>query len=63
MLAAMLIVLAGEAGLTALQQVITVIGLPMFILVFVMMFALLRGLKQENLSEVKVGPPPKAEQL
>ncbi|WP_148863845.1 BCCT family transporter [Marinobacter fonticola] len=62
-LAAMLIVLAGEAGLTALQQVITVVGLPMFILVFAMMFALLRGLSQENLSEVKVGLPPKAEEL
>ena len=62
-LAAMLIVLAGEAGLTALQQVITVVGLPMFVLVFAMMFALMRGLSQENLSEVEVGKPPKAEQL
>ena len=62
-LAAMLIVLAGEAGLTALQQVITVVGLPMFVLVFAMMFALMRGLSQENLSEVEVGKPPRAEQL
>lgn len=63
MLAAMLIVLAGEAGLTALQQVITVVGLPMFILVFAMMFALLRGLSHENLSEVTVGRPPKPEEI
>ena len=63
LLAAMLIVLAGEAGLTALQQVITVVGLPMFILVFAMMFALMRGLSQEDLSEVTVGKPPRADQL
>ncbi|MGO1500638.1 MAG: BCCT family transporter [Marinobacter sp.] len=62
-LAAMLIVLAGEAGLTALQQVITVIGLPMFILVFTMMFALLKGLRQETLSEITVGKPPSPEEL
>lgn len=63
MLAAMLIVLAGDAGLTALQEVITVVGLPMFILVFAMMFALYRGLSHEELGEVKVGAPPKAEEL
>ena len=63
MLAAMLIVLAGDAGLTALQEVITVVGLPMFILVFAMMFALFRGLAQEKLSEVRVGSPPRPEQL
>ena len=63
MLAAMLIVLAGDAGLTALQEVITVVGLPMFILVFAMMFALFRGLAQEDLSEVRVGSPPRPEQL
>ncbi|RUR57562.1 BCCT family transporter [Vreelandella populi] len=63
MLAAMLIVLAGDAGLTALQEVITVVGLPMFILVFVMMFSLLRGLSHEDLSEVRVGSPPKPEKL
>ncbi|OJA04552.1 BCCT family transporter [Halomonas sp. QHL1] len=63
MLAAMLIVLAGDAGLTALQEVITVVGLPMFILVFAMMFALFRGLSHEDLSEVKVGSPPKQEEL
>ena len=62
-LAAMLIVLAGEAGLTALQQVITVVGLPMFILVFGMMFALLRGLSLEDLSKVEVGERPRVENL
>ncbi|MBP5979088.1 MAG: BCCT family transporter [Halomonas sp.] len=63
MLAAMLIVLAGDAGLTALQEVITVVGLPMFILVFVMMFSLLRGLSHEDLSKVTVGSPPQQDQL
>jgi choline-glycine betaine transporter len=46
-LAASLIILGGTAGLTALQQVITVIGLPIFILVFAMMFALIVGLRTE----------------
>ncbi len=47
-LAASLIVLGGDAGLEALQQVITVIGLPIFILVFAMMFALLKALLAEK---------------
>lgn len=46
--AAMLIVLAGDAGLTALQQVITVIGLPIFILVFAMVASMLVGLSSET---------------
>ncbi len=46
--AAMLIVLAGEAGLVALQQVITVVGLPIFILVFAMLFALAKALLTEE---------------
>ncbi|MGB3258191.1 MAG: BCCT family transporter [Ornithinimicrobium sp.] len=47
-LAALLIVLGGDTGLLALQQVITVIGLPIFILVFAMMFALLKALLEEK---------------
>lgn len=47
-LAASLIVLASEDGLLALQQVITVIGLPIFILVFAMLFALARGIQQDR---------------
>lgn len=46
--AAMLIVLAGEAGLVALQQVITVVGLPIFVLVFAMLFALVKALFAED---------------
>ncbi|GHA83462.1 BCCT family transporter [Modicisalibacter luteus] len=61
--AAMLIVLAGEAGLNALQQVITVLGLPIFLLVFAMVFALLRALKSESISKPKVGDPPSVGEL
>lgn len=61
--AAMLIVLAGDAGLDALQQVITVVGLPIFIMVFAMMFALLKGLATEDVETVGAGPAPKREDL
>ena len=47
-LAASLIVLAGETGLLALQQVITVVGLPIFIMVFAMVFALARGIQEDR---------------
>ena len=47
-LAASLIVLGGDEGLAALQQVITVIGLPIFLLTFVMLFALLKGLHESS---------------
>jgi choline/glycine/proline betaine transport protein len=59
-LAASLIVLGGAAGLTALQQVITVIGLPIFVLVFAMMFAMIAGLRNEVLAPPAAMPaaPP-----
>lgn len=63
MLGAMLIVLAGDIGLTALQEVITIVGLPMFILVFITMFALYHGLSHEVLSEMRIGSPPRQEEL
>ncbi len=53
--AASLIVLGGDEGLAALQQVITVVGLPIFIMVFVMMFALFVGLRQEKVTVVLTG--------
>lgn len=59
----MLIVLAGDAGLNALQQVITVVGLPIFIMVFAMVFALAKGLASETVDAVTVGPRPKREDL
>ena len=47
LVAAMLILLTGDTGLTALQQVITVVGLPIFTMVFAMVFALVAGLRSE----------------
>ena len=37
----------GEGGLTALQEVITVIGLPFFVIGFVMMYSLVRGISND----------------
>lgn len=62
-LAATLILLAGDKGLEALQQVITVVGLPMFTLMFIAGIALLVALKKENLRFVTEvhGIPDEAE--
>ena len=58
-LAGSLIVLGGEQGLETLQQVITVMGLPVFILVFAMVFMLLMGFKSERLGRRhEPGPAP-----
>ncbi|MCX2965811.1 BCCT family transporter [Gordonia aquimaris] len=46
--AATLIVVGGEAGLSALQEVITVVGLPIFILVTLMIPTLFIGLRHEK---------------
>ncbi len=59
--AAMLIVLAGDAGLVALQQVITVVGLPIFIMVFAMMISLGMGLSRENIDDLDAVHPGAAE--
>ena len=61
-LAGSLIALAGETGLVALQQVITVIGLPIFILVFGMLFALLRGLQSETVEKPREPPAPELDE-
>lgn len=58
MIAATLILLAGEAGLVALQQVITVVGLPIFLLVFMMIPALIRGFAAEDIDNVTIGKRP-----
>ncbi|KAA9004779.1 BCCT family transporter [Histidinibacterium aquaticum] len=57
-IAVLLIVLAGQAGLTALQQVITVVGLPVFCLVFMMIPAIIKGLLAEDIDYITVGPRP-----
>lgn len=51
-LAALLIVLAGDEGLNALQQVITVVGLPMFTLMFLAGISFVVALRKENLQFV-----------
>lgn len=57
-LAASLIVLGGEQGLETLQQVITVMGLPVFILVFAMLFMLLMGFRMERVRLRGKSPGP-----
>lgn len=59
LVAAILIVLAGELGLIALQQVITVVGLPIFCLVFMMIPSLIKGFHLEDIDHVTVGKRPK----
>ena len=51
-LAALLIVLAGDQGLEALQQVITVVGLPMFTLMFLAGISFIIALRKERLQFV-----------
>ncbi|MEQ5868796.1 BCCT family transporter [Sagittula sp. NFXS13] len=58
LVAAMLILLAGEAGLSALQQVITVVGLPIFLLVCMMIPSLMRGLAMEDIDHITIGLRP-----
>lgn len=49
--AASLLWLGGDAGITALQEVITVVGLPLFLMVFVMMFSLIKAFMDEGAPE------------
>ena len=58
LIAAMLILLAGDAGLTALQEVITVVGLPIFVLVSMMIPALVRGFAVEDIDHITIGKRP-----
>ncbi|AWI86240.1 multidrug DMT transporter permease (plasmid) [Alloyangia pacifica] len=61
--AAMLILLAGDAGLTALQQVITVVGLPIFVLVSMMIPAIIRGFNAEDIEHISIGTRPGLEEF
>jgi len=63
MVAVMLIILAGDLGLTALQQVITVVGLPIFCLVFMMIPSIIMGFQIEDIDHVTVGRRPKLDQF
>lgn len=59
----MLIILAGDLGLTALQQVITVVGLPVFCLVFMMIPSMVMGFRIENIDNVTVGRRPRLDEF
>ncbi len=63
MVAVMLIILAGDLGLTALQQVITVVGLPIFCLVFMMIPSIIMGFQIEDIDHVTIGRRPKLDQF
>lgn len=63
LVAAMLIILAGEAGLAALQQVITVVGLPIFVLVCMMIPSLIRGFAMEDIDHITIGKRPELEEF
>lgn len=47
LVAATMLVATGKDGLDALQQVITVVGLPFFVMGFVMMYSLIRGIRED----------------
>lgn len=57
MVAAMLMILAGDEALNALRQVITVIGLPIFCLVFLMVLSLGIAFRRENIDRVTIEEP------
>lgn len=61
LVAVMLIVLAGDTGITALQQVITVVGLPIFVMVTLMIPSIIAGLKQEEIDHITLGKRPTIE--
>ena len=61
LVAIMLIVLAGDSGITALQQVITVVGLPIFVLVSLMVPSIIAGLRQEEIDHITLGKRPTTE--
>lgn len=63
LVAAMLIVFAGEAGLVALQEVITVVGLPIFILVCMMIPSIVRGFSMEEIDHISIGRHPDLEKF
>lgn len=47
LVAATMLVATGKDGLDALQQVITVVGLPFFVMGFIMMYSLVRGIRED----------------
>lgn len=56
--AATLIAATGQAALDALEEVITVLGLPFFFIAFLTMYALVRALR-EDITDAELMPPPR----
>jgi choline/glycine/proline betaine transport protein len=57
MVAAILMIMAGDEALNALQQVITVIGLPIFIMVFMMVVSMIVALRSEGIDRPSIDEP------
>ena len=57
LVAAILMIMAGDEALNALQQVITVIGLPIFIMVFMMVVSLIVAFRNESIGRVDIAEP------
>ena len=55
--AAALMILAGDEALNALQQVITVIGLPIFVLVCLMVVSMIVAFSRETIERVEIHAP------
>ncbi|MBS1302787.1 BCCT family transporter [Loktanella sp. SALINAS62] len=55
--AASLMILAGDQALNALQQVITVIGLPIFVMVCMMVVSMIVAFSRETIDQVEIHDP------
>ncbi len=57
LVAAILMVMAGDQALNALQQVITVIGLPIFVMVSMMVVSMIVAFRREAIDRVDIDDP------
>ncbi len=57
LVAAILMIMAGDQALNALQQVITTIGLPIFIMVFMMVVSMIVAFRNEGIDRVSIDEP------
>ncbi len=57
LVAAILMIMAGDQALEALQQVITVVGLPIFIMVSMMMVSMIVAFRREGIDRVDIDEP------
>ncbi len=57
LVAAILMIMAGDQALNALQQVITVVGLPIFIMVSMMVVSMIVAFRNEGIDRVDIADP------